>query len=136
MVKLIIGKKGSGKTKKLIEQVNQALESTTGNVVCIEKGAKLTYDIKYTARLIDSDLFQISGFDAFYGFLAGLSAGNYDTKEVFTDGILKIGGDNLEELGVFLDRVAFLGKAFETRYVFTVSADESELPASVKKFLD
>ena len=71
MVSLITGRKGSGKTKRLIEQVNKAVEASSGNVVCVEKERLLTYDINYRARLIETDFYKVSGYKAFYGFLSG-----------------------------------------------------------------
>ena len=133
MINLITGKKGSGKTKKLIEQVNQALQTSKGHVVVIEQGDKLKYDVKYTARLIDTDEYRINGYDALYGFIAGLSAGNFDITDVFVDGIFRICGDDREALGELLDKINALGG--DKKYVFTISADITELPESVKKYL-
>ena len=134
MIKLIAGKKGTGKTKILIDMMNDTAKSTKGNVVCIEKGAKLTYDIDHSIRLVDIEQYNISGYDAFYGFLAGMFAGNYDIKEVFIDSILKIGGADYDELGILLDKVAKL-VGEEIIVAFTVSADSEDLPNSVKKYI-
>ena len=90
MVTLIVGKKGSGKTKKLIERANEAVKTSDGNVVVIEKGLKLTYDISHQARLVDSDSYSISGLDALAGFISGICAGNYDVTDIFVDSTLKI----------------------------------------------
>ena len=68
MIKLIVGNKGSGKTKTLIDMINKAAKTTSGNIVCIEKGLKMTYDIDYSVRLIDIESYGVAGFDAFYGF--------------------------------------------------------------------
>ena len=133
MIKLIIGRKGTGKTKQLVDMINAASENSKGSVVCVEKGPTLTYDLKHTVRLIDTDSFEIAGFDAFYGFIAGILAGNYDITEVFIDSILKIGGRDLEGLGNLFDKLNKI--ANDVSLVFTVSADESELPASVKAYL-
>lgn len=132
MIKLIVGNKGTGKTKKLIELVHDAVKDSKGNVICIEKGATLTYDIKPQVRLIDADAYDIQGFDMCYAFLAGLFAGNYDITEVFVDSILKIGGRDLDAFGAFLEKIDKISA--DTECVFTVSADASELPASVSKF--
>ena len=94
MITLITGKKGSGKTKKLIEQANNAISNSKGNVVFIEKGNQLTYDIGHEVRLIDIDSYKIGGFNAFYGFIAGICAGNYDVTDVLIDSTLKIGGND------------------------------------------
>ncbi|MEG0615617.1 MAG: hypothetical protein RR540_07660 [Oscillospiraceae bacterium] len=134
MIKLITGKKGTGKTKILIDMINDAAKKTSGNIVCIEKGSQLTYSIGHSIRLTETDRYGIEGFDAFYGFIAGMFAGNFDISEVFVDSILKIGGRDYEALGTFfhkLDKIT--GKDIEI--VFTVSADISELPESVKDFI-
>lgn len=135
MIKLITGKKGTGKTKILIDMINSSVKSTNGDLICIEKGAKLTYDISYKVRLVDSERFNISGYDSFYGFVAGMLAGNYDIKEIFVDSILKIGGADLDEFGIMLEKLDKL-TGEETVVVFTVSADNADLPSSVTKFID
>lgn len=134
MIKLITGKKGSGKTKILIDMVNDAVKSTNGDLVCIEKGDSLRSAISYKVRLCDSEYFNISSFESFYGFIAGMLAGNYDIKEIFVDGIFKIAGADYDELGVILNKLATL-TGEETTVVFTISADNSELPESVTKFI-
>lgn len=135
MIKLITGKKGTGKTKVLIDMINDAVKSTNGDLICIEKGAKLTYDIIYKVRLVDAERFNVSGYDSFYGFVAGMLAGNYDIKEIFVDSILKIGGTDFDEFGIMLDKLDKL-TGDDTQVIFTVSADNEELPASVTKFAD
>ena len=131
MISLIIGNKGSGKTKKLIEMVNKAIESSKGNVVCVEKGSKLTYDVNYRARLIDTDHYDIYGFNAFYGFLSGICAGNYDVTDIHVDATFKIGGRDYNELTTFLSKINNLSEISDTHFVFTISADESELPQAI-----
>ena len=135
MIKLITGKKGTGKTKVLIDMINDAVKSTNGDLICIEKGAKLTYDISYKVRHDDAERFNVSGYDSFYGFVAGMLAGNYDIKEIFVDSILKIGGTDFDEFGIMLDKLDKL-TGDDTQVIFTVSADNEELPASVTKFAD
>ena len=135
MIKLITGKKGTGKTKVLIDMINEAVKSTNGDLICIEKGAKLTYDISYKVRLVDAERFSVSGYDTFYGFVAGMLAGNYDIKEIFVDSILKIGGSDLDEFGIMLEKLDKL-TGDDTQVVFTVSADNADMPASVTKFAD
>ena len=81
MIQLIVGGKGSGKTKKMIDMINASAKTTPGNIVCIEKSMKLTYDIDHSARLIDVDEYGIDGYDMLYGFVAGVLAGNYDIVE-------------------------------------------------------
>ena len=134
MIKLITGKKGTGKTKVLIDMINDAAKNTSGNIVCIEKGAKLTYDIDHSVRLTDTEHYGIDGYNAFYGFVAGMFAGNFDISEVYVDSILKIGGRDYAELGVLLQKLEKIS-GDEIKIIFTVSADESELPDSVKAYI-
>lgn len=133
MINLIPGKKGTGKTKILVDSIVKAAEKATGNVVCIERGMKLTYDIPHSVRLVDAEDYGITSYDAFYGFVAGLMAGNHDIQEIFVDGILKIGGRDYDELGALIEKIAVLAK--DINVVFTVSADPEELPAKVRAFI-
>ena len=96
MIKLIVGTKGSGKTKTLIDMAKAAAETSKGNVVCVEKGDKLAREVPTSVRLINSDEYQVKGFANLYGFLAGILAGNYDITELFIDGILKIVDHNMD----------------------------------------
>lgn len=132
MVTLIIGKKGTGKTKKLIALANETAAASTGNVVVIEKGAKLTYDITHKARLIDTDAYGISGYDMMFGFLSGICAGNFDVTDVLVDSTFKIcpeAQDGLEEFVVKLNKLA---QDSETKFTLLISAAESELPEGLK----
>ncbi len=133
MIKVICGKKGSGKTKKMIDMVNDVCAKSTGSVVCIEEGMQLTYDISYRCRLIAANEYNIKGYDAFYGFIAGVLAGNYDIADVFVDGILKIGNKDIVGLGDMLAKLDAITK--DINVTITVSADENELPEDVKKYL-
>lgn len=133
MIKLITGTKGSGKTKAMIEMINKAAETTPGNIVCIEKSMKLTYDVSHAVRLIDVDEYAIAGYEMLYGFIAGVLAGNYDIVEVYIDGILKIGGD-MEGLETLLKKLESLSKG-SVNFVITVSADEDSMTPGVKAYL-
>lgn len=128
MIKLIIGKKGSGKTKKLVDMVNSAAQTSLGNVVCIEKGDTLTYSVTHKARLIDAESYGISGYGEYYGMVAGIKAGNNDVTDIFGDATLRIGNRDYDELTAFLERVS---KIDDVEFVFTVSADKEELPKKI-----
>ena len=128
MVSLIIGHKGSGKTKLLVDKVNAAIEKSDGHVICVEKETKLTYDVNYRARLVATDSYFVSGFDAFYGFLSGLCAGDHDITDIFVDATFRIGGRDYEQLADFLKQVDDLSKMADTRFCFTVSTDLENLP--------
>ena len=121
MIKLIVGAKGSGKTKAMIDQINDSVKTSKGNVVVVEKGMKLTYDIAPAARLIDLDEYKVSGGEMLYGFVAGLMASNYDITDI-------------NRLGVVLDEMAAIA-GDTVKVTVTVSADEAALPHDVKKYL-
>lgn len=131
MVTLIIGNKGSGKTKKLIDLANKAIDESNGNVVVVEKGAKLTYDINHEARLIDTEQFGIEGFEAFYGFISGICAGNYDVTHVLIDSTLKIGGNDLKGLVDFINKVDKITSTTDTKFAISVSCEESDVKGKI-----
>ena len=128
MIKIIIGKKGSGKTKLLVDMVNTAANESLGNVVCIEKGDTLTYSVTHKARLIDIDAFGISGYGEYYGMLSGIKSGNNDVTHIFGDATLRIGSRDYDELAAFFERIA---KIDDVEFIFTVSADKAELPKKI-----
>ncbi len=131
MVTLLIGKKGSGKTKKLIALANEAVAASEGNVVVIEKGSKLTYDITHKARLIDTEHYEISGYDMLFGFISGICAGNYDVTDILVDSTFKICPDGISGLEGFTKKLQELAEAVSTNIVLLISADESEVPDSI-----
>ncbi|MDR0914267.1 MAG: hypothetical protein LBM65_03790 [Oscillospiraceae bacterium] len=131
MVTLIIGKKGSGKTKKLIQLANEAVAASVGNVVVIEKGAKLTYDITHKARLIDTDQYLVSGYSMLFGFVSGICAGNYDVTDILIDSTFKICPEGAEGLEDFLAKLHNLSETAETNIILLISAAEEDLPANI-----
>lgn len=135
MMKLIIGKKGSGKTKTLIDMVNSALDVTKGDVVCIEKGDKLKFDIRYQCRLIDAEQYAIDDAQALYGFIAGILASNHDVTDLFIDSALKICKNNTAEFDVFLQEIATLLKNYTVNCVMTSSIGVEEATETMLKYL-
>lgn len=134
MVQLILGNKGSGKTKRLIEMCNEATEKSKGHVVLIEKNNQLSYNITYRTRLVAADEYDIQGFDAFYGFISGMCAANYDITDIFVDSTLKITGYDFEKLADLIEKLDSLSKKAEVNIVMTVSADKSSVPETVSKY--
>ena len=132
MIKLIVGPKGAGKTKTMIDMINAAVKTTEGNIVVIEKSMKLTTDINHAARLLDVDEYGIQGADMLYGFVAGVLAGNYDITELFLDGLLKIVDHDMDAAAALLARVDAITKDVEV--IVTVSSAEDALPDSIKKY--
>lgn len=136
MISLIIGKKGSGKTKHLVELVNAAVDASKGNVVCVEKGLKLTYDLTHKARLVDSDEYGIDNYPALFGFLSGMCAGNYDLTDLFVDATLRIGGRDYEAFADFIEKLAGVTALNGVHITFTVSCDVADLPERVFSFAE
>lgn len=136
MIKLIIGKKGSGKTKTLIEMVNNTLSATKGSVVCIEKGDKLKFDINYRCRLIDTEEYLITDGQSLFGFIAGILASNHDVTDIFVDSALKICENNAESFDKFLNELDALVKTHEINCVITSSVDKSEASETVLKYVE
>ena len=133
MIKLITGPKGSGKTKQLIDMINENLSVVKGNIVCIEKAMQETHNINAAVRLIDVDEYKIKGCKRFYGFFAGVCASNYDIEQIYVDGILKVLEHDMEDFAELLAKIEPL--TADKVVVFTVSADASELPEEVKKYI-
>lgn len=132
MIKLYIGSKGSGKTKTLIELVNNAAENSKGSVVCIEKGDKLTHEITYKARLIDTDDYSVTDAHALYGFIAGILASNNDITDIFVDGTLKICGGDVDAVAAMLSNVDNIAK--DINLVMTLSIAVEDCPESIKAY--
>lgn len=132
MINIIVGKKGTGKTKRLVERANEAVNKSSGNVVVVEKGNGLTFDISHDARLIDIDSYGILGADALGGFICGICAGNYDVTDVFVDSTLKIIGQDIKVLTAFVEKMNKLSALADTKITLLISADESTLPEKIK----
>ena len=138
MIKLIVGTKGTGKTKTLIDMARKAAEESKGNVVCVEKGDKLAHELPNAVRLVNSEEYDIRGFANLYGFLACFLAGNYDITHLFVDGTFKIGkvGDVEKDYEGFAAMIQKLAKVqSDAQIIFTVSCDEADLPVTVKDYI-
>lgn len=134
MVKLIMGLKGSGKTKTLVELVKQAVEVESGNVVCIERNKALTYDIPYTVRLINGGDYAICTSELMKGFLCGLHAGNYDITHIFIDNFFKMVEDDNETVSAFLAWLDDFSTRENVNFTISATKDPNEVPDSIKKF--
>ena len=135
MLKLIIGLKGTGKTKNLIELVNSAIDTTDGDVVCVEKGNKLRFDIRYQCRLIEADEFGIDSAASLYGFIAGLLASNNDIKHLFIDSAFKIAGEDIASFDPILDKIARLIDERNLNSQLSSSISENDATPTMKKYL-
>ena len=135
MINVIMGLKGSGKTKKLIDSINEAVASAQGDVVCIEYGKKLTYDVNYRVRLVDSKEYGINNLDMLKGFLSGLHAGNFDITNVYIDNLYKTIGADRAAGEAFILWCAQFAEANNMNITVTVSDDPAGASEEVKKFL-
>ena len=135
MVKLIVGLKGTGKTKTLIELVNKAAAESKGAVICIEKGSKLNYDITHKARLIDTESFLVGDAQALYGFIAGITASNHDITDIFVDSALKICGNDMDAFVAFVKEVDKLSSIAGYSCVMTVSATVEECMGNLREYM-
>lgn len=135
MIKLIIGIKGSGKTKALIEMVNESLSNSSGNVVCIEKGSKLTYDINYKARLINTDEYFVDDAQSLFGFIAGIAASDHDLTDLYIDSGLKICNNDLESFDKLVTELDALSEKVGFKCVMTASMPSENATATISAHL-
>lgn len=136
MVKLLIGTKGTGKTKVLLDNVNSAISSADGNVVFISSNTSQDmYNISSKARMIDTSEFDIASWDALFAFICGIISGNYDITNVFVDGTLKIVKE-LDGFESFLEKIEEIGKKFDVKFEMSVSIDAASAPDYIKKYTE
>lgn len=137
MVRVIMGVKGTGKTKQMIDLINSAVNTENGHVVCIERGNKLTYDIHSKIRLVESDQYDITNYDVLKGFICGLYAGNFDTTHIFIESLTKLVGGRDVDLDTenFLNWLDTFGDKNGIKFTVTISADVSLATDSIKKYL-
>lgn len=136
MIKLLVGKKGTGKTKVLLEKVNECAASANGNVVFISNDTgKNMYDIKSTVRMTDTSEFDINTWDEFIGFIFGIVSGNFDITDIFVDGTLKIVDNNLDGFEKFLTELEKAGEKFNINFMLSISMDAADVPEYAKKYI-
>ena len=130
-----MGLKGSGKTKQLLDLVHKAIDEEQGDVVCIEKGAKLTYDIPYKVRLIEASEYEFDGYGFMKGFISGLYSANYDITHIFIDSVLRIIGESVDERAdEFFDWCENFSNRENVKFTITVSADIALATEGMKKY--
>lgn len=134
-MKLLAGVKGTGKTKALIAEVNKVCGESHGSIVCIEKGKKLTFDVSYQARLVDTEDYGILGSEMLYGFLCGILSQNYDITEIFIDNAFAICGNKPEELETFLVMADKITSANNVACLITASVDPSLLSEKARAYI-
>ncbi len=136
MIKIYIGLKGCGKTKKLIDAVNDAINVEKGNVVCITEGQRLMHDIDRSARLVDTENFDIANFDMFVGLLSGIIAQDFDVTHIFIDSVFKsVPSETMENIDGFVKAIEKLEEKFNVSFTLMISAEESSATELVKKYM-
>ena len=136
MVKVFMGLPGSGKTKHLIDLVSNAVENESGNVVCIELGQKLRFDLNHNAKLVDITEYDFQGsFETLTAFVSGMYAGNYDITHIFIDSTLKIAGtDDVAAIEDFLGRLDAFSEKTGVKFTVSLSTDVSRATDKIKKY--
>lgn len=135
MIKVIYGKKGSGKTKKMIELANQSLSNRKGHVVFIDDDNRYMYELNREIRFVDAGEFAIQSPEVFYGFLCGMVAQNYDMDLIFIDGFLKIVNTPLEQIEFFFNDLHDLSEKFNVHFIISVSGDPENVPGFLNQYL-
>ena len=134
MIKVIIGEKGTGKTKALLDSVNNALERDKGSVVFINNNKRHVLDLNYKIRMVDTSEFDISSYDELFGILCGIISQNCDITNIFLDSITKIDEGSEEEIEKFLDKANALCEKFGIELLMTISMKDSDAGEGIKKY--
>ena len=135
MVKLIMGLKGSGKTKQLVELVNEAVDNEHGDIVFIERSAKLTYDIPHKVRLIDASQYGFDGYDFLKGFISGLHSANYDITHIFIDNVLQIISKDVDnEAEDFFEWCEGFSKKEHVKFTISINSDITKATERIKRY--
>lgn len=136
MIKIHIGLKGSGKTPKLIQAVNSAVDVEKGNIVCITEGNRLMHDISNKVRMVNTEGFDIRNMEMFEGMICGIIAQDYDVTHIFIDSVFKsVPSAEMSDLESFISRLEKLEEEFNVSFTMMVSAEESTAGANVKKYI-
>jgi len=133
MVQLIVGKKGKGKTKQLLDKVNAEVQSVSGNIVYLDKSTKHMYELNNKIRLIDVSDYMINGADEFVGFVSGIISQDHDLEQMYFDSFLKIACLEDKDVEATMTKLEAISEKFNVNFVVSISLDESELPASLKE---
>lgn len=134
MIKVIIGEKGSGKTKALINSVEDVASKDHGSVVFVCNDKRHVYNLSYKVRMIDASDYNISNTCELYGMLCGIYSQDYDTTHIFVDGITKITTSSEDEIATFLDKCSILADKFGIELVMTISLNADTAPKGIKKY--
>lgn len=132
MVQLIVGRKGKGKTKHLLDKVNTEIQNVSGNIVYLDKSRKHMFELNNKIRLIDVPSYLISDSDEFIGFICGIISQDHDLQQMYFDSFLKIACLEGKDISPVITKLENIGDAFGVDFILSISLDESELPADMK----
>ncbi len=135
MISIITGKKGKGKTKYLLAQVNEAVAAAHGSIVYLDKSAKHMYELNNKVRLINVSEYPIATSDGFMGFLCGILSQDNDIEKIYIDSYLRVSGQEGMDITESIETLNAIGKQFQVEFVLSVSLDEAELPEAVKSYV-
>lgn len=135
MIKIICGPKGSGKTKRIIDAANEAVQSAKGHLIFITDTKRYMYDLKREIRFIDVSDYKVAGEDTLCGFIKGVVAGGYDNEYVFVDGAARIAGKNIKDMAQLFFMLEKIADMRELKIYITCSCAQEDLPDFAKKFL-
>ena len=132
MVQLIVGKKGKGKTKQLLDKVNSEVKDISGSIVYLDKSTKHMYELNNKVRLIDVSRYMIENADEFLGFVCGIISQDHDLEHMYFDSFLKIAVLEDKDISAVIEKLDKMSDFFQVDFILSVSMDESELPEAVK----
>lgn len=135
MVQMIVGNKGKGKTKQLLDKVNSEIKSTSGNIAYLDKSTKHMFELNNKVRLIDVSEYMITDADEFVGFISGIISQDHDLEQMYFDSFLKIACLEGADITATVEKLVKLGEKFNVNFVLSVSMDESALPESLKQYV-
>ena len=134
MIQVILGKRGSGKTKRLIDLANDALKVEHGYIVFIDDDKRYMYDLRHEIRFVDASEYNVDNEDRFFGMIAGMMSVNFDITLIFVDAFLKIVGKRAEELEWLFQKLDELSEAHHVNFVISVSGDPAEIPEFITRY--
>ncbi len=135
MIRIIYGKKGSGKTKKIIDAANEAVKVSTGELVFIDDDNRYMYDLRHEIRFVNATEYDVTSPDTFMGFICGILAGNYDMKQLFIDGFLRLVKSDMADLEAFFVKLEEITHRHGVDVVISASAKDDEVPEFLKKYI-
>lgn len=135
MIQFIVGPKGSGKTRRVIEMANRATTETKGNIVFIDGDHRRMLELKYQVRFVNVNEFEIEDLNVLYGFLCGIIAGDYDVEQIYIDGILEALTGDINNIKSFVDNMNKLSDKFNVNFIITLSGSSESLPVFLREYV-